>query len=58
MGKTNDKKSEMYTEVFELLSYMDKTIVMKISVEIVLGEFYKIEDLQNVIKEEEAYDTK
>lgn len=28
------KKSEMYTEVFELLSYMDKTIVMKIPVEI------------------------
>ena len=45
-----EEKKMLYNMCCRGTSYLD--------VEIVLGEFYKIEDLQNVIKEEEAYDTK
>lgn len=45
-----EEKKMLYNMFCRGTSYLD--------VEIVLGEFYKIEDLQNVIKEEEAYDTK
>ena len=45
-----EEKKMLYNMCCRGTSYLD--------VEIVLGEFYKIENLQNVIIEEEAYDTK
>ena len=45
-----EEKKMLYNMCCRGISYLEG--------EIVLGEFYKIKDLQNVIKEEEAYDTK
>ena len=45
-----EEKKMLYNMCCRGTSYLD--------VEMVIREFYKIEDLQNIIKEEETYDTK